>query len=258
MNNGDVQWGIWKCTKCHTQNSGKDRACNSCGDERDYEELRDIKWDDSAPVVTDENELKQARLGPDWFCKACNVTVQNTNEKCSTCGAKKNATVEDLMWRAKTRAGDPLERALLIDEAGDEQGRQNIKTGGTEPWWSNVLSSSKSRFKAVDPRTKKASILILSVVVISLFIYFIWWGMQTHQVIGTVAGVNWQHDTIRQTWRPVLLDDWCSDLSSRAERPPVNGKGEVPGVAIKSTSRRVHHYNRIACGTETYLDTKRS
>jgi hypothetical protein len=241
----EILWGTWTCTKCRKDNSGKLRACSKCGDERDFEELAAIRLDENAPVVTDENELRQARLGPDWTCVACNVTVQGDQLKCPTCGAKQGATTEDLMFRAKTRAGDPLERALLIEQDGDVEGRLALEGRGTRPWYEGALGRGRDQIVR-NPRT---SIGILCGILAVVLIGFFWWGLSIHTVDGKVTGMNWTQRTERLTWTPTQMSDWEASLSNRPETKPVNGRGEVAGIRITNCAPKHHHDERYACGS---------
>jgi RNA polymerase subunit RPABC4/transcription elongation factor Spt4 len=240
----EILWGTWKCTKCNADVSGQHRKCTKCGDERDHEELEAIRLDEEAPVVTDAEELRMANLGADWSCKACNVTVREDQEKCPTCGAPKNATADDLIWRAKTRAGDPLERALILDQDGETEGRLALKGQGTKPWWDGALGKAKETAKE-RPKTLGAVLLVLVGLGVGIFFYR---GLRIHAVEGHVSSMSWTQRSERLTWTPVTHSDWQADLVSRPEIPPSDGKGERAGVQITSCSQRRHHDESYVCG----------
>ncbi|MEE4194005.1 MAG: hypothetical protein V2J07_02290, partial [Anaerolineae bacterium] len=53
----------WRCSNCGTQNPGNVKACQSCGNPQppdvEFYQLED------AALLTDENKIKAAQVGPD-------------------------------------------------------------------------------------------------------------------------------------------------------------------------------------------------
>jgi hypothetical protein len=80
--------GRWDCPSCGAKgNLGRDKICPSCSDSRP-EAVRFYLPQD-APVVSDAQQLAQAKAGPDWLCNFCAASNQSTSDKCSQCGAER-------------------------------------------------------------------------------------------------------------------------------------------------------------------------
>lgn len=87
---------VWRCNACDTENLGRNKVCQSCGDPKDASEKfvfpgpasgggpQDTK---SFATVTDPELLKKATAGKDWRCEACGANQSALSAKCTQCGA---------------------------------------------------------------------------------------------------------------------------------------------------------------------------
>lgn len=79
---------VWRCNACDTENLGRNKVCQSCGDPKDASEKFEMPKDTrSAASVTDPELLKKASAGKDWRCVACGANQSALNAKCTQCGA---------------------------------------------------------------------------------------------------------------------------------------------------------------------------
>lgn len=85
----------WKCSHCGAPLGGEKMACTNCGDGKDASEAY-VPPDDiqSAPEVTDPEELRQAAAGPNWTCEYCRGQERNLNGTCLRCAGAKPAAQE--------------------------------------------------------------------------------------------------------------------------------------------------------------------
>lgn len=80
-----IRVGRWDCPFCgHIGNLGPETLCSACGRPRGS----DVRFylPEDAPEVTEEQELKQAKAGPDWNCDYCGSANSASKLSCNSCG----------------------------------------------------------------------------------------------------------------------------------------------------------------------------
>ncbi len=88
-----IREGRWDCPHCGTTGIlGRHQQCLNCGSPRP----EGVKFylPENAPEVTDEQQLAQARSGPDWACEHCGASNSAGNGFCTQCGAPKGSSPE--------------------------------------------------------------------------------------------------------------------------------------------------------------------
>ncbi len=77
---------LWKCGVCDYLNRGRDKSCQGCGKPLENEEF--IMPEDTSyeARVTDAEELKHAKAGPDWKCSYCGSSQRKLDGSCQQCG----------------------------------------------------------------------------------------------------------------------------------------------------------------------------
>ncbi|MBU1107826.1 MAG: zinc finger Ran-binding domain-containing protein [Candidatus Riflebacteria bacterium] len=85
----EIVEGYWICPNCNAKNRGAEQKCNACGAVRS--ENVQFHCDDNASAITDEEELKKAKDGPDWICPFCSNTSPNSSPKCTGCGSARDS-----------------------------------------------------------------------------------------------------------------------------------------------------------------------
>ena len=85
----EIVEGYWICPNCDAKNRGAEQQCAACGAIRS----EDVQFhcDDNAPAITDEEELRRAKEGPDWICPFCRNTSPASSPKCTGCGSARNS-----------------------------------------------------------------------------------------------------------------------------------------------------------------------
>lgn len=72
-----------------------------------------------------------------------------------------------------------------------------------------------------------------------------------------VLAMHWERTLERQTFEPAVAQGWRSELAERPAVMPVNGAGEVAGVAnVRDCESRQHGTRQVPDGTEHYCETK--
>lgn len=94
----EIVEGYWICPNCNAKNRGARQQCDACGAIRG--ENVQFFCDDNAPAITDEEELRKAKAGPDWICPFCSNTSPADAKNCTGCGCArsdgKNRQVKDV------------------------------------------------------------------------------------------------------------------------------------------------------------------
>jgi hypothetical protein len=78
----------WRCSSCKSQNLGRYKSCQTCGNPKDASERFEMPSDTTlAPTVTDPKLLRLAKAGPDWRCQSCGGDQRRLDGNCVNCGA---------------------------------------------------------------------------------------------------------------------------------------------------------------------------
>ncbi|OGK12762.1 MAG: hypothetical protein A2W80_18355 [Candidatus Riflebacteria bacterium GWC2_50_8] len=85
----EIVEGYWICPNCDAKNRGAEQQCDACGAIRS--ENVQFHCDSDAPVITDEEELKKAKAGPDWICPFCSNTSPSSSPNCTGCGSARDS-----------------------------------------------------------------------------------------------------------------------------------------------------------------------
>lgn len=116
---------------------------------------------------------------------------------------------------------------------------------------------------------KNTKTLIISGIVIFTLIlaYFLWWGFQTHEVVGKVSYIGWNHVTIQETWTNIKQSKVGTyRVIERPSVDPVNGRGEKAGeedvTCMPATTVGMDgklSFKEVNCTyiTQTWKETKR-
>ncbi|MBZ4418341.1 hypothetical protein [Myxococcus sp. RHSTA-1-4] len=225
--------GTWNCTSCDTKGiPARHKVCPSCGNPRELtgkESEFDFGGVDAKSGkslregVTDEPALELAAAGEDWFCAYCGASNRGDLPRCKQCNAErtddaKAAVSRELPSPAEAPPAPPPKKGL-----------------GKKAWLALGLLFSCCFGTGV---------------------FGIWAG-STHEYPGSVTGTAWQRSVVRERFSPVVKTGWRDELSTTAPRMPVNGAGEVAGVAnMRDCVSRQRGTRRVADGTERVCRTK--
>jgi hypothetical protein len=170
---------------------------------------------DDAREVTEADELRKAQAGPDWTCAFCESDNPSDHAFCSSCGASRDGSTARQVVEHRMDAALPTP-LVSAPEAPPP-----------------VSPTSGS------PRLKRGcQIGCLALVAL---VFLVWLIGRPRERVLTVTGHRWERSVAVEELRTVTEEGW---------------EGELPaGARSLSSSREIHHQNRIQIGTETRTRT---
>ena len=97
----------------------------------------------------------------------------------------------------------------------------------------------------------------VSVLLLSLMAYSVWWSFLTYAEAGQVTSMKWEQHVHRDNFHEVTLQDLKANLWLKPTVLPKNGVGESPGIDnIRNCSQKYHHTRHYVCGSERVCHTK--
>jgi hypothetical protein len=232
--------GTWNCTSCDTKGiPARLKLCPTCNNPReltgkesefDFGEVDAKTGKSLREGVTDEETLRLAAAGEDWFCAYCGAANRGDVTQCQQCSAERTPD-------AKAAVGREL----------PPPGARPSRGAAPQP----VAPPKK--------RMGKAGWLVLGALLSCCFgsSVFSYWGSRTHAYSGEVTRTAWKRTVVQERFVPVAKTAWKEDLRGTAPRMPVNGAGEVAGVTnIRDCVSRQRGTRRVADGTERVCRNK--
>lgn len=128
-----IREGRWDCNSCGNKNNrGSQKECPSCGKVRGGDVEFYLPSEDEELEVSDENELKKAKAGPDWYCIHCESGNSRLMDKCSHCGAKKGTSPSH--DASKDNLKKEIDRKNRAIEAIKSHGKESKKDSSKKPF----------------------------------------------------------------------------------------------------------------------------
>src|SRR5215207_1644988 len=213
-----IREGAWDCPHCgRKKNRGPEKFCGGCGAPRG-EDVQFYLPPDS-PEVTAADALERAQAGPDWTCSFCEADNPSVNAFCTSCGAARDAA-------AQARP--------VVEHRNDR-----LIPSPLSPALSPVPGEREPPSTPVNPKLKRGcQIGCLGLAAVLLLTWFV--GRPKETTL-TVTGHRWERTLAIEEQRTVTEEGW---------------EGELPaGARSLSSSRQIHHHNRVRIGTETRTRT---
>jgi hypothetical protein len=224
--------GTWNCTSCDTKGiPARHKLCPTCNNPReltgkesefDFGDVDAKSGKSLREGVTDSETLEVAAAGEDWFCAYCGAANRGDRPRCKQCSAERT---DD----AKAATSKDLDAPVVAPQPV----AQPKKRMGAKGW------------------------LVLGVLFSCCFGsgVFSYWGSRTHEYPG--EGTEWKRAVVQERFTAVAKTGWRDELRTTSPRMPVNGAGEVAGVAnVRGCVSRQRGTRRVADGTERVCRTK--
>ena len=205
-----IREGAWDCPHCGRK---KNRGPDKFCGGCGAPRGEDVRFylPEDAREVTEAAELARAQAGPDWICPYCEGDNPGGNAFCSGCGAPRDGAASRQV--VEHRDGAPPPAPPPLPQPAPQQIISKAPGGGA--------------------LKKGCGIGCLGLLlVVGLF----WFLGRPREATLTVDGFSWERSVQVEALRTVTEEAW---------------EGELPaGARILSTSRQVHHTNRVQIGTE--------
>ncbi|HSN86092.1 MAG TPA: zinc ribbon domain-containing protein [Thermoanaerobaculia bacterium] len=210
-----IREGAWDCPSCGRK---KNRGPDKFCGGCGAPRGPEVKFylPDDAPEVVEAEALKKAQAGPDWICPYCESDNPAGNSFCSGCGAPKDGAQAREVVEHRNDAPPPPPPPQPL-------GAQPPPPAGKK-WTGPVM--------------KGCGLGCLGL--LALFALLLFLGRPKDAVL-TVTGLRWERSIEVEQARTVTKQAW---------------EGELPaGARVLSTSREIHHHDRVQTGTRTATRT---
>ena len=211
----------WTCPNCKTVNPGPEKLCLSCGSPQP----ENVEFEDSMSreLITDENEIKSAKAGPDIHCPFCGTRNPATKDICSQCGADLVEGKRRLKGKIVGDFGKSHTDEIVCSVCGTKNpisGSYCIKCGS--PLEKKKPGVSEAPRDSIDVNKKKTSTkgkiigIGLAVVVCGLAAWLLYSLFHTESISGTVKDISWMRTVYISEYDYVTKEDWLSDIPDDA------------------------------------------
>lgn len=242
----------WTCPRCGNENPGPRKFCNGCGGPQP----EDVEFHQAAQrkLLTDNDQIKQAKAGPDVHCPYCHARNPDGVGFCGACGGDLN--------QAQVRASGQVLGAFKPDPereiACTACGTLNLSSARECAGCGISLAETRQPTPAA-PRTTSPMptttgrklpgwIVILggiACVASAIFIFSLL--TRTDELIGTVTGFNWRREQTIEVLGPVRQEGWIDQIPAGAE---LGGCSQT----LRETSDRPAANSVEVCGTPYTVD----
>lgn len=229
--------GTWTCSSCQREGiPGRERRCPQCGSPREADGPESTF--DFGPqtetgrsereAVTEAAQLARAAAGADWFCGYCGAGNAGDAQRCRHCNAPT----------------DPSNRRLVPPGEAVAGGSPS----GGEP------QEAETAVPPPKARGRRRPVWLLVLLAVGAFLA---WGLRTRADTGVVEAVRWTRVVHQERFVPETREGWRDELQLRSPVMPVNGRGEVAGVAnLRECHRAQRGTRQVPDGTERVCRTK--
>ena len=211
-----VRVGRWDCDVCgHIGNYGPHTKCASCGASRPANVKFYLPKD--AEIVTDKEQLKEARAGVDWICGHCYSQNKAKDTVCNSCGNPRDESSEDINLE---------EKEYNLNEVPIDGSRER-----------KIIHQLEKQQLADTPRKSPLRKVIIGIFVILGFIAML--RIFPKEITVTVDQFQWERTLQMEHKEPVQEEDWT-----------------LPSGAFNTSSfEAIKEYKQVFRGYETRTRT---
>jgi ribosomal protein L40E len=236
----------WTCPNCGTKNPGPQKTCAGCG----APQPEDVQFEQAAQeeIVTEEEEIRRAKSGPDFHCAYCGARNPAGTEICTQCGAD----VSEGHARASGRVVGAHRDRPAEDVSCPSCGAPNPATAHKcSQCGASLARPEPAPLKQpVQTRKKRGCgpvVYIIGAAIILMVALGVFLTLSSSDVVGTVEAVEWTRRIPIQALGPVTYEDWRDAIPSDAVIGTCEQKAHHTQAESAPNSKEV-------CGTPYTVD----
>ena len=239
----------WTCPNCETRNPGTHKFCNGCG----APQPEDVEFEQAVEekLLTDEELLARAQVGPDVHCPYCGARNPGDAKFCGACGG-------DL-------AGAEARETGRVVGAHRHEPAEQVKCpscGTANPAVNKSCSNCGAQLEiepepapepAAAPGAARKGLPLIAILgggllcaIVAAAIFFL--AIRTEEVTGQVSAVRWERSIPVEALAPVEREAWRDEIPAGAEVGTCNQDYRYASNEPVSNSIEV-------CGTPYTVDT---
>ena len=196
----------WTCKSCGSSTQkGRYTTCHKCGAPKGKDVVDKVPDPISAPHVTDESMLRDAKAGSNWVCEYCGKQERNNRGDCTYCAAERDSDAVPRTLKAewlpesakKLRAYHCMDaEEELVDALSREIALEIEREIASFPWHRRHRLKIKIGFGAL---------------VVGLLIWMGLWLFLPHEVDTTVTSTTWEYTMELQQRETRHGEGWDGD-----------------------------------------------
>ncbi|RME61803.1 MAG: zinc ribbon domain-containing protein [Caldilineae bacterium] len=239
----------WVCPNCGNRNPGPEQKCGTCG----APQPEDVEFIEPQveELISDEEEIAAAQLGPDIHCPYCGARNRADAEQCRNCGAPLDEGTRRQAGRVVGAFGDATGEPITCPACGTENppdARRCQRCGaGLVPG-----PELKERARRPQARPQPSGLgrvaLMILLGVVAIGVIFIYLATRTQETVGVVADVAWKRSVVVEALVPVQKEAWLTEIPPGVEVGQCRSK--VARVQDEPAPNAVE-----VCGTPYTVDT---
>jgi membrane protease subunit (stomatin/prohibitin family) len=237
----------WTCKRCGTKNPGSQKTCSGCGGAMSDQDQFELPA--QQVLITDENALKEAELGPDIHCPYCGTRNKASSKTCSQCGG-------DLTGAAARQSGQVM-GAFQAEPVPDVPcpycGTLNLantkkctKCGGSLAKQATAPAPAAPTGARLKPGLVAVGVAAVALLCICGIVFSVL-SARTTDTAGVVQAVSWERTIQIMEQRPVTHEDWQDSIPSGVQRGTCMSK-------VRSTQDQPAPGAEKVCGAPYTID----
>lgn len=237
----------WTCPRCNGRNPGPQKTCLSCGAPQPV----DVQFHqpESQELIIKEEEIAQAKAGPDIHCAFCGARNPAGSEICGQCGANLKEGIHREAGRVVGSFQTGPAKQIPCPNCGALNPETELKC---KSCGAALTLPTKPVAISPDSQGKKPNILLFGLLgLLGLaaicVIVFMSLSTRTQGVNGTVQSVDWSTSIAIEALKPATYESWKEDIPAEA--------------TIGNCTQKLHHVqdqpsdnSQKVCGTPYTVD----
>ncbi len=238
----------WTCPNCGSRNPGPHKTCGACG----APQPDDVEFEQAAQeeLVTDKEEVKRAKAGPDVHCAFCGARNPADAKICTQCGADLTEGEARISGRVVGAYRDKPVPQVPCPSCGSHN-------PATAHECSQCGASMAGPRPEPEPRRPRVPakrggcgpvVYIIGAAVILLVILGVFLTRPSSDINAIVEDVSWTRSIAIEGLAPVTYENWLDEIPSDA--------------LVGACNQKVHHTQdqpapnaSEVCGTPYTVDT---